>query len=352
MPVPFRRLVPRALALVTAAAALAVGAAAAGPAVPAADLEGGVTLCRTAAGLVRVPSSGVCARGERPLAWDVERRPVQALATNETITACRSKSTGVLRVPSTGVCKGDETLLQWNVRGPAGPAGPAGPQGAAGPAGPTGAIGPQGPPGPVSLDVLAGTGCTTAAGVYGTVSVRTGDDGVVTFLCRAAEDPEAPSRLVLNEVDYDQPGTDAGGFVELFNAGRGTADLAGLALVLVDGATGLEYRRVPLSGAVLPEQFLTVAVDPQNGAPDGIALYDTVRRVVVDALSYEGPITSAVIDGQTVSLVAGTPLPASVADSNDVPGSLVRLPDGQDTGDDASDWSFTTTPTPGNPNLP
>jgi hypothetical protein len=279
------------------------------------------------------------------------------------ISACRSKSTGVLRVPAPGSgCTGSETPLQWNVQGvpgapgPVGPAGAPGPVGATGPAGPagprgaTGATGPQGPPGPVSVSALAGTGCTTAGGNWGTISVRTDDLGLVSFVCRAAVDPYAVPRLVLNEVDYDQPGTDSGGFVELFNAGRGTADLSGLALAFVSGDDGSEYKRVPLGGSVLAGAYHVVQVDAQNG-PDGVALVDTVTGALLDALSYEGEIRQAWIGSTLYDLVEGTPLPSTVADSNTVAGSLVRVPDGNDTDDAASDWRFTTTPTPGNPNL-
>ncbi|HEX4931020.1 MAG TPA: hypothetical protein VFV62_09940, partial [Gaiellaceae bacterium] len=280
---------------------------------------------------------------------------LETVLDDSVISACRNKTTGVLRVPASGYgCKGDETPLQWNVRGipgpagPTGPAGPAGATGAAGPAGPTGprgatgATGPQGPPGPVSVGVLAGTGCTTAAGVWGLLGVHTADNGAVSFSCRAAQDPFALPHVVIDEIDYDQVGTDTGGFVELFNAGRGTADLGGLALVFVDGATGAEYQRVPLSGALLSEAFLTVAIDAQNGSPDGVALYDTVEDVVLDALSYEGAIERATIGPSVFNLVDGTALPATVADSNTVDGSLARLPSGADTGDDATDWAFTT----------
>ena len=44
-------------------------------------------------------------------------------------------------------------------------------------------------------------------------------------------------------------------------------------------------------------------------------------------------------------------LPANVADSNTVDGSLSRIPDGRDTDDAASDWQFTTTPTRGAANV-
>ena len=62
--------------------------------------------------------------------------------------------------------------------------------------------------------------------------------------------PPAGRAVVLNEIDYDQVGTDGDGFVELRNNGAEAADLAGLALVLVDGSDGLEYDREPLTGTL------------------------------------------------------------------------------------------------------
>ena len=35
----------------------------------------------------------------------------------------------------------------------------------------------------------------------------------------------AQAQLVINEIDYDQPGTDGAEFIELYNAGGGAADL-------------------------------------------------------------------------------------------------------------------------------
>ena len=155
----------------------------------------------------------------------------------------------------------------------------------------------------------------------------------------------------LNEIDYDQVGADAGGFVELYNAGLGAAELDGLALVFVDGADGGEYLRKPLSGSLAPGAYLVVPVDPQNGSPDGVALYDTVLQGVVDALSYEGAIERAFIGTFAHTLVEGNPLPVAVADSNTVTGSLARIPNGSDTDDSATDWAFTTTVTPGEANV-
>ena len=289
---------------------------------------------------------------------------LDAALADDVISACRSKTTGVLRVPAPGTsCKSDEQALQWNVRGVPGPAGPVGPAGAqgpagvsgpAGPAGPpgvTGATGPQGPMGPSSVDALRNSTCTTAAGLFGTLRVSTAPDGAVTFSCRAETDPEAVPHVVLNEIDYDQVGTDTGGFVELYNAGRGAADLGGLAVVLVDGVTAAEYDTIPLTGALLPGEFRVVQVDADNGAPDGVALFDTVDQVLLDALSYEGAIRAASIGVGTFDLVEGTALPADVADSDTALGTLSRLPSGSDTDDAATDWAFTRRPTPGDVNL-
>jgi hypothetical protein len=260
-----------------------------------------------------------------------------AVLTDDVINACRNKSNGALRVPAAGTtCKPDEQPLRWNVRGLDGPAGPAG---------------PIGPAGPSSLEALRGSPCTTAAGLDGALTVHTADDGAVTLRCRAETDPEAAPKVVLNEIDYDQVGIDTGGFVELYNSGRGTADLGGLAVVLVDGGTAAEYHTIPLGGALLPGEFRVVLVDPDDGEPDGVALFDMVDGRVLDALSYEGAITSAAIGAGLFSLVEGTQLPAEVADSDTTLGTLSRLPNGSDTDDAATDWAFTGRPTPGDVNL-
>ena len=94
-----------------------------------------------------------------------------------------------------------------------------------------------------------------------------------------------------------------------------------------------------------------MAVDAQNGAPDGLAVIETASGSLLDALSYEGAITTATIDGRTFNLVEGTVLPTTVADSNTVAGSLIRNPDGRDSNDAAADWAFTTTLTKGAANV-
>jgi len=323
-----------------------------------------------------------------------------AASTDGQIHACKAKRGGQLRAVDDGVsCKRTETAVSWDIHGTPGPAGPTGPAGlaggpgpagaigpvgpaglpgSAGPAGPAGAVGPAGlagatgPAGPVgpagapgpqgpkgdpggiaSLAALKGTPCTMFDGSAGTVSIATTATNQITFACGGGTPPPPPpgTSLVINEVDYDQVGADTGGFVEIKNVGTAAATLDGIALVFVNGGDGTEYDRAALTGTLAPGGYTVVAKDAQNGAPDGLALIDTTTGNLLDALSYEGAITAAVIDGKTYSLVEGTVLAATVADSNTVNGSLIRNPDGKDTNDASADWAFTSTPTQGAANV-
>ena len=282
---------------------------------------------------------------------------------DDVITACRNKS-GFLLVPSPGrSCKRPQEKLSWNVRGPAGPVGAQGEPGLRGETGLAGPAGSAGLPGPAgqdgkngslaSIEALAGIPCRTAEGSTGAVTVETEVDGGIVLACEGAgaPPPTQAGRLVLNEIDYDQVGADSGGFVEIYNAGSGAADLTGIAVVFIDGADSTEYLRKPLSGTLAAGEYLVVAAEAQNGAPDGVALINTAAGELLDALSYEGPIAAATIGSATYSLVEGTVLPASVADSNTVAGSLSRIPNGGDTDDAATDWAFSSTSTPGAANV-
>ena len=173
--------------------------------------------------------------------------------------------------------------------------------------------------------------------------------------------------LVINEVEYDEVGTDSAEFVEIYNGTSAAVNLSTYSLLLINGGTSTSYLTQSLSaaGSLAAGQYLVVGNSSvtaaagalkinfasgndkiQNGAPDGVALVN--GSTLVDALSYEGNITAAVIPGVgTVSLVEGTALAASVADSNTVTKSLARFPNGTDTDNAAADWSLRTTVTPG-----
>jgi large repetitive protein len=178
-------------------------------------------------------------------------------------------------------------------------------------------------------------------------------------------------QLVINEVDYDNLGTDAHEFVEIFNPGPAVVPLSDLSMMLFNGDNSLPYGTVALgaAGTLAAGQYFvvasnTVTVAPgalvfrfpmadnniQNG-PDGLLLIHDVLCVAIDALSYEGSLTAAVTPScGTVSLVEGSA--ATVADNNTASGSLIRNPNGFDTDDAATDWAFTSTLTPGFANTP
>jgi hypothetical protein len=183
------------------------------------------------------------------------------------------------------------------------------------------------------------------------------------------------SHLVINEVDYDNVGTDTAEYVEIYNPSGAAISLANKTLYLVNGANSEVYVTVDLSPAVslASHQYLVLANanvsvpmtalkidtgwhnatgDIQNGSPDGIALVDLSTNTLIDALSYEGSITAAMLPGFATppSLVEGTVLPTAVADSNTVEGSLCRHPNGQDTDNAAADWAFCATLSPGTAN--
>jgi hypothetical protein len=269
-----------------------------------------------------------------------------------TIHACKHPSGGWLRqVSGPTQCRRREQAVSWNI------AGAKGEKGDPGEPGPPGPAGPKGDPGTVvtGLATLNGVPCVASDEAAGEIEVTIAASGDVALKCVAAPDepppppPSDPAKLVINEVDYDQVGTDGNGFVEIKNVGGAAADLATVDLVAVNGGDSTEYDRVALTGTLAAGAHLDVAIELQNGAPDGLALLD--GTTLLDALSYEGGISSATIGGQTYNLVEGTALPAAVEDSNTVAGSLIRYHDGKDTNDAAADWAFTTTVTRGATNV-
>ncbi|MCC9166098.1 endonuclease/exonuclease/phosphatase family protein [Pontibacter harenae] len=109
-------------------------------------------------------------------------------------------------------------------------------------------------------------------------------------------DPEPATTLVfINEIHYDNAGTDTGEGVEL--AGLAGTNLTGWQLVLYNGNNGLEYSAITLTQTIPNQQagfgtiFLSIA-GLQNGGPDGVALVDADGNVV-QFLSYEGTFTAA-----------------------------------------------------------
>lgn len=176
--------------------------------------------------------------------------------------------------------------------------------------------------------------------------------------------------LVVNEIDYDQPGSDAAELIELY-AGAET-DLGGVALVLVNGGSipGQEYDRIDLAPAgTLPAGgFLVIAgsgvsvpapalkLQPpgwdasnkiQNGPRDAVLLWDTIGGRLIDTVTYNGVLHQAAILGEAVEVDPTEGTAGAPADSGSAAGSVARLPSGSDTGQNGTDFRFTSTLTPG-----
>ncbi|MEM8489007.1 MAG: lamin tail domain-containing protein, partial [Bacteroidota bacterium] len=120
----------------------------------------------------------------------------------------------------------------------------------------------------------------------------------------SAQITHAQTTVFINEIHYDNDGTDEGEAVEI--AGPAGTDLSGWSIVLYNGsATQLNvYNTVALTDVIpdLGSGFGVVDIaiaGIQNGSPDGIVLFDGTN--VVQFLSYEGTFTagSGVADGLT-----------------------------------------------------
>ena len=123
-------------------------------------------------------------------------------------------------------------------------------------------------------------------------------DAVATGTIRNddAAPPAPPANVFINEIHYDNAGTDVGEAIEV--AGAAGTDLTGWSLVLYNGNGGGAYATIALGGVIDDEGngFGAVAVAApaggiQNGSPDGVALVDATGRIL-QFLSYEGVFTA------------------------------------------------------------
>lgn len=167
----------------------------------------------------------------------------------------------------------------------------------------------------------------------------------------------APSQaaLIINEIDYDQPGTDVAEFIELFNTGASQVSLDGHYIDLVNGGTNSVYRTIDLNGfSIAANSYFVICGDNtlvsncnysfttstgwiQNGAPDAIGLYN--QSTLIDSLSYEGALPP---------FNEGTTL--TTGDSTTIIMSIGRIPDGIDTNDNHLDFESNCI-TPGSSNI-
>ena len=173
-----------------------------------------------------------------------------------------------------------------------------------------------------------------------------------TMVALAALVPAAPAgaqstTLVINEIDYDQPGTDSAEFVEIKNVSGASMDLGTWELRLVNGTGGgaSVYHTVDLPAVTLGagDYFVVCAnaatvancdldASPdtnfiQNGAPDAVALFNDAT--LVDTVSYEGDTGAPLTEGSGAGL-EDAPTPDL---------GISRFPDGVDTDQNNVDLS-------------
>lgn len=193
------------------------------------------------------------------------------------------------------------------------------------------------------------------------------------------------THLVINEIDYDQPGSDTAEFVEIYNPTAAAVDLSTYTLALINGAMGgmpplqREYGRITLNGMIpaggyvvltapAPAGMPHVVVVPasarriempgaltdrlQNGgnsmspAPDGVVLFN--GTTIVDAAIYEGTIMSFVPSSGS-SPVTTVSESGSIGEETAAE-SLSRRPNGCDRDMPMMDWYITAlTPGAANP---
>jgi DNA/RNA endonuclease G (NUC1) len=145
-----------------------------------------------------------------------------------------------------------------------------------------------------SIATVNATGLVTGAGVGETFIIATAANGVMGFATVNVSTPEPPTgELRINEIHYDNAGTDAGEAIEI--EGPAGTNVTNYSIVLYNGNGGAPYGTPAVLTGTLPtscpDRGVMVVNYPadgiQNGPPDGIALINASGQVV-EFVSYEG----------------------------------------------------------------
>lgn len=152
--------------------------------------------------------------------------------------------------------------------------------------------------------------------------------------------PEVEARI--NELHYDNAGTDTGEFVEVRVAAGD--DVSYLTLELVNGNGGAVYASYAVAAGTMTtdgtwDYYAIATPGIQNGAPDGVVL--TNGPEVIEFVSYEGELTAT--DGAAAGLTS-TDIGVTEGSSTPVGFSLQREADGS--------WSDAREATAGADNTP
>jgi uncharacterized protein len=163
------------------------------------------------------------------------------------------------------------------------------------------------------------------------------------FLVMVAPASAQSTTLVINEVDYDQPSTDAAEFLEIKNVSTSAIDLDPYQLRFVNGNGGANYLTVNLpavnlaggdyfvvcaNAATTPNCDQDITPDTnliQNGNPDGVVIENAAG--IADGLAYGGAM-AGVGEGAT-----------AITDTDTLGRGIARIPDGCDTNDNSVDFA-------------
>jgi endonuclease I len=149
--------------------------------------------------------------------------------------------------------------------------------------------------------------------------------------------PQALDVVFINELHYDNDGTDSGEGFEI--AAPAGTNLEGWKVIGYNGSNNGQYATINLTG-IVPSQancYGTLSftmVGMQNGSPDALALIDPSNNVV-EFLSYEGGMSA--VDGLAAGHTA-TDIGVSETATTPVGHSLRRI----GTGTHGSDFTFAT----------
>lgn len=172
----------------------------------------------------------------------------------------------------------------------------------------------------------------------------------------------ANAGVVINEVDYDQVGSDTAEFIELFNNGTTNEAIGNYVIALINGANNTFYTpitTIPAGTTLAPGAYYVVgnvaganqafpgAQDQvQNGSPDAVGLYSSLGGIasgaasttnsgaLVDGVVYEGPAPAASYPGYTQ-------YDTTLSDSSTTNISFGRSPNG------TGPFALLASPTPG-----
>ena len=177
---------------------------------------------------------------------------------------------------------------------------------------------------------------------------------LVSAIAGMAIASSATAAIVINEVDYDNIGTDTAEFIELFNPDATAQDLTGLSLVLFNGTSVYSTNgtfalsgSIPAGGYYVFGNVTPTNFDPtvntdliQNGSIDGFGIYSGNAPTTATATNL---VVGVVYEGR-----GGFPVEfelITVDDSTSVAGSLQRDPSATST------FVLSNPPTPGQLNV-